>query len=100
MEIQDVADFRDQPVIDIEVEFIGGVQNAWTINDEPDNPVFVSERTVRFTFLDTEVVIERRNVLWWGTRERIDRIPVVKQKEAPTQTSRQPEGGVAGDDAA
>lgn len=99
MEIQTPEDFREQPVIDIEVEYIGGSQNGWTINDEPDNQPFITEKTIRFRFLDREIIIERRNVLSWSWGHRIDRIPV-KQNGAPTQASQQPEGGVAGDEAA
>lgn len=97
MDINSPEDFREQPVIDIEVEFVGGAQNAWTINDEPDNPVIQSPRTLAFRFLTTEVRIQRRNVLWWGYRERIDRIPL-KKEGAPTTPAQQLEGGTAGDE--
>lgn len=96
MEINSPDDFREQPVIDIEVEFIGGAQNAWTINDEPDNqPSNEDGNSILFTFLNAAVIIERRNVLWWSLRRRIDRIPL-KKEGALSTAPQQPEGGMAG----
>lgn len=95
MEINSPDDFREQPVIDIEVEFVGGAQNAWTINDEPDNPVNEREREIYFRFLKTLVTVERRNILWWGLTRRIDRIPL-KKEGALSTAPQQPEGGMAG----
>ena len=98
MEINSPDDFREQPVIDIEVEFVSGRNAAWTINDEPDTwpgPVQENAAEIRFDFLTAEVVVERRNVEWFSIRHRIDRIPI-KKEGALSTAPQQPEGGMAG----
>lgn len=97
MEINSPEDFREQPVIDIDVEFVNGSRNTWTINDEPDNQPTCIDGTLSFRFLNAQVSVIARNMLWGSIASRIDRIPL-KKEGTPTPASQQPEGGMTGNE--
>ncbi len=89
MDIQNVDEFIEKPVISVNVELIGAPGIGWVIDDVPESQFVNGASAISFVWgydkpRPEHIRVERRNVAWSSISHYIDRIPV-KRPKAPTE---------------